>query len=76
MGTTKRPRVRFDVERVAADLAKREWNDSDLARAAGLSAMTISRFMRGETQTPKVAGKIARALGYSVRRYFSHVEAA
>lgn len=76
MGTTTRQRVRFSAERVLADMAIKGWNSTDLARAAGVSAMTISRFLRGEAQTPKIAGRIARALGYSVRRYFSHVEAA
>lgn len=75
MGTTKR-RPRFHLDRIVADMTLREWNNQDLARAAGVSAMTITRFLRGEKQTSKVAGKIARALGYSVRRYFSHVEAA
>lgn len=72
----KRPRARYNVERIEADMADRKWNDADLARAAGVSEMTISRFMRGETQTKKVAGKIADAFGFSVKRYFSHVEAA
>lgn len=79
VGTTKRqsrPRARYSVERIEADMSDRKWNDSDLARAAGVSVMTISRFMRGETQTKKVAGKIADAFGYSIRRYFSHVETA
>jgi transcriptional regulator with XRE-family HTH domain len=56
-------------------MALRGWNNADLANAAGLSAMTVSRFLRAEAQTPKTAERIAQALGYSVRRYFSHVEA-
>lgn len=57
-------------------MALKGWNNSDLARASDLSAQTISRFLRNDGQTAKVAERIARALGYTVRRYFSHVEAA
>jgi plasmid maintenance system antidote protein VapI len=71
---TKAPRAKFDVERVVADMALRGWNNTDLARAASISSMTVTRFMRGEAQTAKTAERIARALGFSVRRYFSHVE--
>ena len=70
-----KPKPKFSVERVAADMALRGWNETDLARAAGLSSRTIGRFLSGQ-QTAKAAGRIAVALGYSLRRYFSHVEAA
>ncbi len=76
MQTSKRTKPRFNVERIAADIALRGWNQSDLARAAGRGVGTIHRFMTGDTQTSKVAADIAKALGYTVRRYFSHVEAA
>jgi transcriptional regulator with XRE-family HTH domain len=56
-------------------MALRRWNTAALARNAGISYKTADRFLRGEIQTPKTAGCIADALGYSVRRYFSHVEA-
>jgi len=52
----------------------RGWNDSDLARSAGVSSPTVTRFRRGEYQTARTAEKFARALGYSPRRYFSHIE--
>jgi transcriptional regulator with XRE-family HTH domain len=68
--------VVYNVERIVIDMADREWNQADLARACKLSAMTIGDFLRGKHQTAKVAGKIAQALGKSKRRYFSHVEAA
>jgi len=60
---------------MVADMALRGWNNTDLATAAGVSVMTVSRFLRGEAQTPKTAERLAEALGYSIRRYFSHVEA-
>jgi transcriptional regulator with XRE-family HTH domain len=74
MGTTK-TRPRFNADRIAADMALKGWNNRDLARAASVSDMTITRFMRGDAQTAKTAERIARSLGYSVKRYFSHVEA-
>lgn len=75
MSTQKKPRVRYDTSRLAADMALRGWLNTDLARAAGISVMTITRFFQG-VQTARSADKIARALGYTVRRYLSHVEAA
>lgn len=57
-------------------MALRGWNNEALARAAGVSGMTVTRFLRGEAQTAKTAEKIARALGYTVRRYFVGVGAA
>ncbi len=56
-------------------MAVRRWNTAALARAAGISHKTADRFLTGQVQTPKTAGLIADALGFSVRRYFSHVEA-
>jgi hypothetical protein len=68
-------RPRFESARITEDMALRGWNRSDLARAAGVSDMTVTRFFRGDAQTAKSAAKFAQALGYTVRRYFSHVEA-
>lgn len=69
MHGTSRPRVRFDTERLALDMAAKGWENKDLAAAADVSEMTISRFLRGETQTVKTARKIALALGRSPRYY-------
>lgn len=71
-----RPRPRYSVDRIVADMALRGWNNSDLARAAGVSSMTIGRFLSGQHQTPGTAARIAQALDRPLRRYFSHVEAA
>jgi lambda repressor-like predicted transcriptional regulator len=73
--TVKQLQVVWNAERLAADMAIRGWNNHELARRAGLSYKTVERFVTGETQTSKTAVKLATALGYSVRRYFSHVEA-
>lgn len=69
MGTTQRPVIRFDSTRMATDMAERGWIATDLARIAGVSDMTVSRFLRNERQTAKTAKKLAEALGFSVRRY-------
>jgi DNA-binding LacI/PurR family transcriptional regulator len=49
------------------------WNSRDLARAAGVSDMTISRFFAG-AQSTKTAARIAQALGYTVKRYFVGID--
>lgn len=59
----------YDVERMQEDMAALGWLPVDLARAAGLSQMTVGRFLRVERQTARTAKKLAAALGYSVRRY-------
>jgi len=71
----KKPKAIYNVERVVADMSLRGWNNLALARAAGLSPQTITDFLSGDRQTAKTADKIARALGYTVRRYFIRVEA-
>lgn len=75
MRTRKQPQVVWDTHRLTADMALRGWNVHDVARKAGVSYKTVERFLSGEVQTSKTALKIATAFGYSVRRYFSHVEA-
>ncbi|HXG71478.1 MAG TPA: helix-turn-helix domain-containing protein [Gemmatimonadaceae bacterium] len=59
----------YDVARFRDDMALRGWLPTDLARVAGVSDMTVSRFLRREAQTAKTAKKLAEALGYTVRRY-------
>ena len=70
MKNTHRLRKRsFDVDRIVTDMTLRGWNNTDLARAADVSGMTVTRFLRGEAQTAPTAKKLAEALGYTVRRY-------
>lgn len=69
MATVTPARLTFDTRRLLEDMALRGWEQKELAAASGLSAMTISRFMRAERQTVKTAARIALALGYTVRRY-------
>lgn len=61
--------TQFDVARLRDDIAERGWMPTDLARASGVSDMTVSRFLRGEYQTARTAAKLAKALGRTVRRY-------
>lgn len=67
----------YNVALVAEDMAAKGFLQTDLAKRAGLTPMVVSRFMRRERQTARTAKKIARALGFSVRRYLvSSSEAA
>lgn len=60
---------RFDVALMRNDIAAKGWLPTDLARKARVSDMTVSRFLRGEAQTAPTAKRLAKALGYSIRRY-------
>jgi len=61
--------VQFDSQRMAEDMALKGWTKLELAKRARVADMTVIRFLRGERQTAPTAKKLARALGYSVRRY-------
>lgn len=54
---------RFDSSLLRADMEARGLNQQDLAAKARVSAMTVTRFLRDEVQTPKTAKKLAAALG-------------
>lgn len=75
MVARQKPKAQWRIERMTADMALRGWNTSTLAREAGMSFKRADRFLRGDVQTAKTAKMLADALGYSIRRYFSHVEA-
>ena len=66
---------RFDVSKMRDDMAERGWLPTDLARAAGVSDMTVSRFLKAERGNPRTAEKLARALGRGIRRYLIRSEA-
>lgn len=61
--------VAYDVAKMRWDMAERGWNATDLARAAAVSNMTVSRFFSGERRTARTAAKLASALGRTPRRY-------
>lgn len=59
----------FDVALLRRDMELRGWLQKDLARAANVSQPTFSRFLRNDGRSPRVAKKLADALGYSLERY-------
>lgn len=61
--------MEFNSQLMAEDMAVKGWNKLDLAKRARVADMTVIRFLRGDNQTAATAKKLARALGYSVRRY-------
>ena len=62
-------RPRFNVSRIIDDAASKGWNQRQLGLRAGLASSTMSRFITGQNQTPKVAVRLAKALGQSLERY-------
>ncbi len=66
---TRKPRVRYKVALMAHDMAARGWLNTDLARAADLSDMTVTRWFTGQHRTARTAEKLARALGQPLGRY-------
>jgi len=63
--------VTYDVDRMVHDMAEKGWMKKDLALRARVSPMAVTRFLRGELQTPRMAKRLALALGHGVRRYLS-----
>jgi hypothetical protein len=68
MATTA-AKIRYDTDRMVEDIALKGWLPIDLARKARVADMTVYRFLDGRSQTAPIAKKLARALGYSIRRY-------
>jgi transcriptional regulator with XRE-family HTH domain len=68
MATAAKP-IEFNVQLMAEDMTNHGWNKAELAKRARVADMTVIRFLRGERQTAPVAKKLAKALGYTVRRY-------
>lgn len=62
-------RIQFNAQLIAEDMTENGWTKLDLAKRAKVSDMTVIRFLRGERQTAPTAKRIAKALGYPVRRY-------
>ena len=63
----------YDVALMRADMKRLGWLPIDLARAAGVSHMTVGRFLSRERQTPRTALKLATALGHELARYLAEV---
>lgn len=62
----------YNVALIRDDMALRGWLPTHLAKRTRLTDQSISRFLKGEAQSAPTAKKIAKALGYSVRRYLIH----
>ena len=63
------PKATFDIHRLTEDMALKGWMAADLARAAAVSTSAVSLFLNRKHQTPKMAAKLASALGHPIRRY-------
>jgi len=59
----------YNADLMRDDLREKGWLPVDLARQSGVSHMSVSRFLSGERQTPRMAKRFAEALGFSIRRY-------
>lgn len=66
----------FDFAKLRDDLAERGWLAADLARAARVSEMTVSRVLAGKRHNPRTIEKLAKALGRTLRRYLIRQAAA
>lgn len=66
----------WDIDKLKADTRAKGWLPQDLAREAGVTAMTVSRVFRGLRANPRTMKKLAKALGHSVRRYIVGAESA
>jgi transcriptional regulator with XRE-family HTH domain len=54
-------------EKIVAAMHDRRWNQTDLARASGLGAHTISRIVTGATAiSPHAERQISEAFGWSI----------
>lgn len=62
-------RYQFDTALIEDDMVERGWQPADLAGHALVSRSSVTRFLRGEFQTPRMAAKLATALGFPVRKY-------
>lgn len=59
----------YNIDRLKADLALRGWIGTDLARAAGVSHTSVHRALGAGRVSPRMMARLAKALGYTVRRY-------
>lgn len=52
---------------IKAEMAVKDWKQSDLAKAAGMQNSTLSRYLSGERDMPMpIFAEIANALGLSM----------
>lgn len=59
----------YDTELFADDMAKAGLLPIDVARKARVSHTSVGRFLRHESQTPRMAKRLARVLNQTPERY-------
>ena len=69
MSSPQRPTVQVDTAQIITDMLDRGWNQAELARQSGVNEGTLSRFLRGDGQTPKTLAQIATTLGRKPSEY-------
>jgi plasmid maintenance system antidote protein VapI len=67
MSSTKRPV--YNVALYAEHAMLRGWSRLEFARRAKVPYSTLVRFLEGQTYSPRVAVKLAAALGSTPERY-------
>jgi ribosome-binding protein aMBF1 (putative translation factor) len=67
-------RVEWNRTLMREDQAAKGWNDIDLARAAEVHQTTVWRWFAGALNSPRLAKRLAKALGFSPRRYVLRAE--
>lgn len=70
------PSPHYDVDRIRRDIAAKGWLPVDLARRAKVNPASVTRFLSGEFQTPRMAKRLSKALGKGPAHYLVSTEAA
>lgn len=60
---------RFDYEKMEFDAASQGLSASALGRLAKVNPSSAWQFLRGRSNSPSMAKKLAKALGFEVSRY-------
>lgn len=68
------PRLAYNGKLAFEDMVAKSLEIEDVVRKSKLSQRTVYRFFSGELQTSNTAKRIAKALGYSTRRYLIRSE--
>jgi hypothetical protein len=67
----QRTTARYDVALMERDAVALGLLPTDVARLCkpAVAASTVTRFLNGSSQTPRIGARIAKALGHSLERY-------
>lgn len=76
MPVRKGSRPAYDGARMAQDATSLGWLPIDLARAASVSHTAAGKFLKGIHQTPRMAKKLAAALGHEPDHYLVEQKAS